>query len=57
MDFSLEFALGLRARNGPGLVTELSWFAVLDGMGVRPQDYDPLVDCSSGWQQVGAQPA
>jgi tryptophan halogenase len=27
------------------LFTELSWFAVLDGMGVRPRDYDPLVDC------------
>jgi tryptophan halogenase len=27
------------------LFTETSWFAVLDGMGVRPVDYDPLVDC------------
>jgi tryptophan halogenase len=31
--------------------TELSWFFVMDGMGLRPRSYDPLVDAVN-WQQV-----
>ena len=26
------------------LFTDLSWFFVLHGMGLKPRDYDPLVD-------------
>jgi len=33
----------IRQQQGD-LFTELSWFYVLDGMGVRPQCYDPLMD-------------
>jgi len=31
--------------------TELSWFFVMDGMGLRPTSYDPLADASD-WEQV-----
>lgn len=30
---------------------ELSWFFVMEGMGLRPQSYDPLIDASD-WEQV-----
>lgn len=34
-----------RVRSRPGeLFSDLSWFYVLDGMGVRPRAYDPLLD-------------
>ena len=34
-----------RVRTRPGeLFTDLSWFYVLEGMGVRPRAYDPLLD-------------
>jgi tryptophan halogenase len=33
----------IRPRAGE-LFTDLSWFYVLDGMGVRPSAYDPLID-------------
>ena len=34
-----------RIRVRPGeLFTDLSWFYVLEGMGVRPRAYDPLID-------------
>ena len=34
-----------RIRPRPGeLFNDLSWFYVLEGMGVRPQSYDPLLD-------------
>ncbi len=34
-----------RVRTRPGeLFSDLSWFYVLDGMGVRPRSYDPLLD-------------
>ncbi|MBO9707180.1 MAG: tryptophan 7-halogenase [Caulobacter sp.] len=36
-----------RADARPGeLFTDLSWFYVFEGMGVRPRAYDPLVDAS-----------
>jgi tryptophan halogenase len=31
--------------------TELSWFFVMEGMGLRPRSYDPLADASN-WAQV-----
>lgn len=31
--------------------TELSWFFVMDGMGIEPRSYDPLVDAMN-WEQV-----
>jgi tryptophan halogenase len=31
--------------------TELSWFFVLDGMGIKPMSYDPLVD-TTNFEQV-----
>jgi len=36
----------IRVRSGE-LFTDLSWFHVFNGMGVRPQGYDPLVDVVS----------
>jgi tryptophan halogenase len=33
------------------LFSDLSWFFVLDGMGVRPRDYNPLVD-TADFEQV-----
>lgn len=34
-----------RVRHQPGdLFTDLSWFYILDGMGIVPRAYDPLVD-------------
>ncbi|HVY82214.1 MAG TPA: tryptophan 7-halogenase, partial [Steroidobacteraceae bacterium] len=35
------------------LFSDLSWFFVLDGLGVRPRDYNPLVDRAS-FEQVKA---
>jgi tryptophan halogenase len=35
------------------LFTDLSWFYVLDGMGLRPRAYDPLVEASN-FEQVQA---
>jgi tryptophan 7-halogenase len=37
-------AAGRLARRPGELFTDLSWFYVLDGMGVRPRAYDPLMD-------------
>jgi len=37
-----------RADAKPGeLFTDLSWFYIFEGMGVRPKAYDPLVDASN----------
>jgi tryptophan 7-halogenase len=37
-----------RIRTKPGdLFTDLSWFYIFDGMGVRPERYDPLLDVLS----------
>jgi tryptophan halogenase len=36
----------IRVRAGE-LFTDLSWFYILDGMGVRPESYDPLMDVVS----------
>ena len=33
------------------MFTELSWFFVMDGMGLRPEHYDPLVDATD-FEQV-----
>jgi tryptophan 7-halogenase len=34
-----------RIRPRPGeLFTDLSWFYILEGLGLRPDDYDPLID-------------
>lgn len=33
----------IRPRSGE-LFTDLSWFYIFEGLGVRPQDYDPLLD-------------
>jgi tryptophan halogenase len=35
------------------LFSDLSWFFVLDGLGLRPQDYNPLVDIAD-FEQVKA---
>jgi len=35
------------------LFSDLSWFFVLDGLGVRPRDYNPLVD-TADFEQVKA---
>jgi tryptophan halogenase len=43
-----------RIMTRPGdLFTDLSWFYVLDGMGLRPHAYDPLVEASN-FEQVRA---
>lgn len=34
-----------RIRTKPGeLFTDLSWFYIFEGMGVRPEQHDPLMD-------------
>jgi tryptophan halogenase len=33
----------IRCRAGE-LFTDLSWFYILEGLGVRPDGYDPLID-------------
>jgi tryptophan halogenase len=37
-------ATGRIMQRGPEVFTDLDWFWVLEGMGVTPRDYDPLVD-------------
>jgi tryptophan halogenase len=37
-------ASGRISQRGPELFTDLDWFFVLEGSGVTPRDYDPLVD-------------
>jgi tryptophan 7-halogenase len=37
------------------LFTDLSWFYVLDGLGVEPRSYDPLVDGAAAQVSVGLQ--
>jgi tryptophan halogenase len=32
------------------LFTDMSWFYVFDGMGVKPERYDPLLDIVTGEQ-------
>jgi tryptophan halogenase len=44
---------GRIAPQGRELFSDLSWFFVLDGMGVTPRDYNPLVD-SADFAQVVA---
>ena len=34
------------------LFRDASWFAVLDGQGVRPSDYNPMIDGESGQQNL-----
>src|SRR6185503_3915181 len=37
-------ATGRILQNGPELFGDLDWFWILEGAGVVPRDYDPLVD-------------
>ena len=37
-------ATGRIIQRGGELFTDLDWFWVLEGSGVIPRDYDPLVD-------------
>jgi len=37
-------ATGRIIQNAPDLFSDLDWFWILEGMGVTPRDYDPLVD-------------